>query len=350
MSDIKYDTIIVGAGQSGLAMAYYLNKLNEKFLILEADNEVGESWLKRWDSLKLFTPSQFNNLPGFDFPSIKNHYPNKLEVAKYLKNYCKKFSFNIQLNSNVESISKKEGDFIVSVNDSEIKCKKVVIATGPFHIPFVPEFAKDISNDVVQLHSKEYKNLSQLKKGATCVVGAGDSGVQIASELSTVDSDVIVSASNNSNFSLPQEFLGQTLWWWFKVSGMFTISVNSFLGKFLSNSMQPVIGTNIKQLFAKTNVSRTSRACGFSNNMLHFDNNCSAEVKNIIWATGYKPDYSFFKFDCQFDSKGYPLHKRGVSKVKGLYFIGLPWMFTRESATLGGVRKDAKYLYKQFSG
>lgn len=340
------DAIIIGAGQSGLAMAYYLKKKQRNFLIIDADSEVGESWLKRWDSLKLFTSSEHNNLPGFSFPLEKGCYPNKYEVANYLKAYAARYEFNIEFNQRVRSVYKNEEGFEVVTDNSLFFAKEVFVATGPFHKPFTPPFAAEISSTVNQLHSKAYLNVGQLKEGDVCVVGAGDSGVQIAKEIAQ-DSNrkVYMSTSQQSFPTLPQEFLGKTLWWWLEKTGLLSLKVTSSLGRFLSAKMQPIIGTDVKALFRQKNVEKVGLSTGFFNNNLHFEGGTTASVANIIWATGYRPDFSMFQFDGLLNEKGYPENTRGISSVDNLYFIGLPWMHTRGSATLGGVKKDAEYLY-----
>ena len=343
MQEQILDTIIIGVGQSGLAMAYYLKKINRNFLVLDGDKEIGGAWLKRWDSLKLFTPTEFNHLPGMHFPCPKGYYPNKFEVAQYLKDYVKEFDFNIKLKQVVFAIEKENDVFRVECQNDIFYSKEVVVATGPFHIPFTPSFSKNIPKEIKQLHSKEYRNPSQLQKGTVCVVGGGDSGVQIAKELANQNFEVILASDQNNFRSLPQSILGKTLWWWFEKTGLLSVKVNSKLGKFLSHQMQPVIGTNVKALLAKENVTKAGRAIGFNNNTLEFKDYKSS-VKNIIWATGYKPDFSMLKFDQLLDKNGYPKQERGICSQPGLYFIGLPWMYTRGSATLGGVGKDAAFI------
>lgn len=337
------DSIIIGAGQSGLAVAYYLKQLKRNFVLIDSNSEIGESWLKRWSSLKLFTPSQYNNLPEYDFPSPKGHYPNKYEVAEYLKTYTKKLELPVLLNKKAIAIKKERGVFEVLCQDEIFYAQEVIVASGPFHIPFVPGFSKSVSDRVTQVHSKQYISPDQLKKGNVCVVGAGDSGVQIAREIAETNRRVYLSCAENTFTTLPQEFLGKTLWWWLKISGLLSIKADSFLGKYIKNRQQPIIGTDVKALLNKPNVFKVGLTTNYKDNKLYFQDN-SAEVSNIVWATGYRPDFGMLKFPNILDTNGYPKNKRGISTVNGLYFIGLPWMQTRGSATLGGVKKDAKHL------
>ena len=192
------DYIIIGAGQAGLAIAYYLNKQNANYLIVDANSETGAPWLKRWDSLKLFTPSEFNHLPGMKFPHKKGHYANKYEVADYLKSYVEKFNIPIEFNQKITFLKKENEVFTLKSDTKEFSAKNVIIATGPFHKPFTPKCHTKISKDIVQIHSEHYKSPSQLQEGATLVVGAGDSGVQILSEISENNKPVYFSGNTIS--------------------------------------------------------------------------------------------------------------------------------------------------------
>lgn len=336
------DFIIIGAGQAGLATAYYLNKQNADYLIVDANNEIGAPWLKRWDSLKLFTPSEFNHLPGMNFPHKKGHYADKHEVANYLKTYVDKFNIPIEFNHKITSLKKVDDYFVLKNDTKTFKAKNVIIATGPFHTPFTPEFHTKINKDVIQIHSENYKSPKQLQEGATLVVGAGDSGVQILEEIANTNRQVYFSGNTNIT-SIPQEILGKTLWWWFKKIGFLSANKHTWIGKKLSNGGQPIIGTDVKSLFKKANVTCVGRSLGANEHDIKFETATLSNIKNIIWATGFKPDFNWIE-NIQLDDQLYPKNYRGVSDIKGLYFIGLPWLYTRGSATLGGVKKDAEYL------
>jgi len=336
------DFVVVGAAQAGLAMAYYLKKQNKDFLVVDKESEIGASWLSRWDSLTLFTPSEFNNMPGMEFPAEKGHYPSKKEVAQYFKEYVEKFKFPIQLNTFVENISYHDDHFILKSPQGEIVTKNVVIATGPFHIPYTPPFSKKIAEDIFQIHSNYYKNPGQLQEGNAMVVGAGDSGFQILDEVSRDDRKVYFSGATDVKV-LPQEILGKTLWWWFTKSGFLSFSRDTWLGKKISKSRQPVIGTPVKKILERENVMPVGKTKNAEGELIITDKKKIKDLKNIIWATGYRPNFSWIE-GLELAKNGYPKHYRGVSNIEGLCFIGLPWLHTRGSATLGGIKKDAKYL------
>ena len=334
--------IIIGAGQSGLAIAYYLNKQNVNYLIVDANTETGAPWLKRWDSLRLFTPSEFNSLPGMEFPYKKGYYADKYEVANYLKTYVSKFNIPIEFNQKIIALKKENGIFTLKSATKTFKAKNVIIATGPFHKPFTPPCHTKVSKDILQIHSEHYKSPGQLQEGSTLVVGAGDSGVQILNEISQSDRQVYFSGNTNIT-SIPQEILGKTLWWWFTKVGFLTANKYSWIGKKLSNGRQPVIGTDVKKLFQKTNVTCVGRTLDASSENIIFEKQKIKDIKNIVWATGFKPNFNWIE-GVELEEDQYPKNYRGVSEMNGLYFIGIPWLYTRGSATLGGVKKDAAYL------
>ena len=216
------------------------------------------------------------------------------------------------------------------------------MATGPFHIPYTPPFYKKLSDRIVQIHSNYYKNPDQLKKGNTLVVGAGDSGFQILDEISASGQKTYFSGATNVKV-LPQEFLGKTLWWWFSKTGFLNFSKDSWIGKKINNSRQPIIGTNVKEILSRKNVEAVGKTIDAEGGTISTEKKELTDINNIIWATGYRPNFSWID-GLELTKEGYPKHKRGVSNTKGLYFIGLPWLHTRGSATLGGIKNDAKYL------
>lgn len=337
-----FDFIVIGAAQAGLSMAYYLDKLDQNYLVVDKEDEIGASWLNRWDSLKLFTPSEFNNLPGMDFPAKKGHYPNKNQVASYFKEYVERFNIQVKLNVFIESVKKENNVFTLKHDNGVFQAKNVVVATGPFHIPYTPSFSKKISKDIFQIHSNYYKNPHQLKEGPTMVVGAGDSGFQILNEVSQTDRITYFSGATDVRV-LPQEILGKTLWWWFTKTGFLSFSKKTWLGKKLSQTKQPIIGTDVRAILNRKNVIPVGNTTNAEDNTVFTESKEINNLKNVIWATGYRPNFSWID-GLELTKDSYPKHNRGISNIKGLYFIGLPWLHTRGSATLGGTKKDSKYL------
>ena len=340
---LMLDYVIIGGAQAGLSMAYHLKKMNKKFLVIDGEKEIGASWLNRWDSLKLFTPTEYNHLPGLKFDAPKGHYPTKFEVSNYFKNYVKEFDIPVQLNTLITSVKKTKECFLVTSENEVFETKNVIVATGPFHIPYTPPCNTKISENVFQMHSNYYKKVDQLQEGDTLVVGAGDSGYQILDEISKDKNRTVYFSGNTNVKSLPQQFLGKTLWWWFTLIGFLSYSKYSWIGKKINTSIQPVIGTDVKEILSRKNVITVGRTKDALNEEIFFEKDTITSIKNIVWATGFKPNFKWID-GLELDETHYPKNYRGVSDIEGLYFLGLPWLYTRGSATLGGVKKDAKYL------
>lgn len=337
------DFVIIGAAQSGLSMAYHLKQQNKSFLMLDRDDEIGASWLKRWDSLKLFTPTEFNHMEGLAFPKPQGHYPNKYEVAAYFKAYVDTFDLPVQLNTLVTQVERKHGVFHIHSANGSWQAKHLIIATGPFHSPYTPRFHHKIADDIYQTHSNTYKNPDQLEDGATLIVGGGDSGFQITNEISANPQRKVYFSGQTKVSTLPQEFLGKTLWWWFSKFGYLSFSQETWLGRYISRRPQPIIGTDVKAILQRPNVTPVGQCLDAEGTEVATEQGNLDDVKNIVWATGYRPNFDWIH-GLVLEKDGYPKHKRGVSAMTGLYFIGLPWLHTRGSATLGGVKKDARYL------
>ncbi|HET6569762.1 MAG TPA: NAD(P)/FAD-dependent oxidoreductase, partial [Rhodothermales bacterium] len=205
------DTIVIGAGQAGLAAGYYLARRGHDFLILEHNVRLGENWRKRWDSLRLFTPAIYSSLPGMPFPSAPYHLPGKDEVAAYLEAYAARFGLPVRLNTMVNAV-RHEGDrFGVYTDGGLLTARNVIVATGAFQTPALPSFAADIDPTITQVHSSGYRNPEQLPPGPVLVVGAGNSGAQIALELAA-SREVWLAGPDVGH--LPRRILGKDLFWW----------------------------------------------------------------------------------------------------------------------------------------
>ncbi|MFT5337087.1 MAG: putative flavoprotein involved in K+ transport [Luteibaculaceae bacterium] len=339
------DFVIIGAAQAGLSIAYHLKTSGKEFLVIDGGQEIGDSWLNRWDSLKLFTPTEYNHLPGLKFEAPKGHYPTKHEVANYFKSYVQKFDLPVQLNTLITSVRKGENGFVITHKDGEFEAQNVIVATGPFHTPYTPPCHTKLSTSVTQMHSNYYKGTHQLQAGDALVVGGGDSGYQILNEISKDPSRNVYFSGDTSVRSLPQVFLGKTLWWWFSLIGFLSYNKYSWIGKKINSITQPVIGTDVKEILSRPNVIKSGRTKDALGEKVIFELKTIDTIKNIVWATGYRPNFQWIE-GLELDADSYPKNHRGVSNIDGLYFIGLPWMYTRGSATLGGVAKDAAYLVR----
>mgnify|MGYP001120022815 CR=1 FL=1 len=340
-----YDTIIVGAGQAGLAIGHYLKQENKDFILLDKGSGVGETWRERYDSLVLFTPRMYSSLPGLPLSGDKHGLPTKDEIADYLKTYAETFQLPVHFNEEVEGISKTEDTFLIKTNQQEYKAKNVVIATGPFQTPIIPAFSKTLPSTINQLHSSQYKHPKQLAEGNVLVVGGGNSGAQIAYELSK-ERETYLAVSKPLKY-MPLSLLDKSIFWWFDKLGILKTPNHSFLGKAIQRKGDPVFGFELKQAVKKKEVIVKERVMNVKDNKILFKDNSELEVQNIIWSTGFKTELPWLQIEGVLDDKGKVLHDRGVSTIKGLYFIGLPWQHRRGSALLQGVGYDAEYISRK---
>jgi putative flavoprotein involved in K+ transport len=336
-----YDVLVIGAGQAGLAIGYYLKQTKLSFLILEKGSAIGESWKNRYDSLTLFTPRSYSSLPGLSIKGEEKIYPIKDEISDYLSLYANTFSLPVKLNTTVKRLDKEE-HFILYTTQGEYHCRNVIIATGPFQKPFIPEFSHLLSENILQVHSSKYRNPSQLQEGTILVVGGGNSGAQIAVELSH-SKEVYLSVGQPMRF-LPQDIGNKCIFWWFDKLGVYKANVHSKVGQFIRNKPDPIFGFELKSQMKLGKVLLKPRVTSADNNQVYFDDGSSVEVSNVIWSTGFKSDYNWINIPSVVDEKGLPIHQRGITNIKGLFFLGLVWQYSRGSALLQGVGTDAKYI------
>jgi putative flavoprotein involved in K+ transport len=243
--DRLVDVVVVGGSQSGLAMAWHLQRQGLRFVVLEAGPEVGHVWRSRWDSLKLFTPAQYDALPGMPFPAPADTYPTKEPVADYLRAYVAAFNLPIRLDARVTRLSKTDDGFEVQTAGRTYRARRVVVATGPFQVPFVPPMASKLDPAVTQLHSADYRNPQALPDGPVLVVGGGNSGFQIAEELAATRQVDLSIATRYP--MLPQRLGGRDLFWWLTRLGLLRVTVTSRPGRRMSRR-DFVIGTNRRRL------------------------------------------------------------------------------------------------------
>lgn len=341
------DVLVIGAGQAGLAMGYHLSKQKKKFVILEKEKRIGATWQKRYDSLVLFTPRAFSSLPGLQMEGPPQGFPSKNEVTAYLQLYATKFSLPIHLETDVLAVENIDSAFKIKTSKIEYWAKQVIVATGPFQSPAIPAMSQKLAADVCQLHSSEYKNASQLKSGNVLVVGGGNSGAQIAVELAAFK-EVHLSVSKNPQF-LPLTLLNKSIFWWFKYSGLLNATKDSIVGEKIRTKGDPIFGYDLKRLIRDKKIIMHPRAVSCQQDLFIFQNQQQLNVQNVIWATGFSSVYNWLQIPGVLDHHGNPIHKKGITAVKGLYFLGLPWQRKRGSSLLLGVGEDAEFLADQLN-
>jgi putative flavoprotein involved in K+ transport len=340
-----YEVVVIGAGQSGLAMGYFLEQQGRNFVIFEAADSIGPAWRDRWESLRLFTPRRYSGLPGLPFPGDQEGYPDRDEVIAYLEGYATTFELPIELNSPVRMLTRENGRFVLEVDGRRVTAEQVVVATGPFQKPFIPEVASRLEAGVFQAHSTGYRKPSDVPAGTVLVVGGGNTGFQVAEELSKTRRVVLAIGSRQT--PLPQRLLGRDLFWWLTTTRLFNTTVESRLGRKL-RARETLIGSSPRKLRRRYGVELKPRVVDAEGRTVRFEDGSELEVDGVIWATGYRPDYSWIEVPV-FDPGGRLGHRRGVTGVPGLYFLGLTWQHTRGSALIGWVKNDAEFIAEQIA-
>lgn len=341
-----FDTVVVGSGQAGLAIGYYLKELGRNFTILDAGDGVGDAWRGRWDSLRLFTPAAYDGLPRMPFPAPRNYYPTKDEMADYLQGYAQEFGLPVRLGRRVDSLSRCNGGYLLSAGEGRYVAENVVVATGPYHTPRIPAFARRLGPSIFQLHSSAYRNPDQLPEGDALVVGAGNSGAEISMELAATRRTYL---SGRHTGSAPSGLLRSRLFWRL----IDRVTADTRLGRkakeFDRQRGTPLVGVGPKDI-ACAGVERVPRVEGVVNGKPELADGRALEVAGVVWATGFRPDFGWIGLPI-FDEEGYPVHHRGVvDAAPGLYFLGLPFQRTFASAVVGGVGKDARHVAEHLAG
>ena len=337
------DVLVIGAGQAGLALGWHLREQGvASFLLIDAGPEVGHVWRNRWDSLRLFTPAEYDALPGMPFPAPAGTYPSKDDVADYLRGYAAAFELPVRLNTRITRLTRTGGTFHADTSTGPITARQVVIATGPFQTPVVPTLARHLAADVTQLHSADYRNPDQLPDGPVLVVGAGNSGLQIAAELATTGTRTVTVAVGTRSPMLPQRLFGRDLFWWLSRLGLLTKTADSRLARRLQNRGDLVIGTRWRDL-ARLGVHVRPRLEDVDLTRAMFADGSVTQVAAVVWATGFRTDYSWLDIPGAVVDGAVP-NERGLTRVPGLSILGLPWLHTRGSALLGFVKDDAAWL------
>ncbi|ADB76464.1 flavin-containing monooxygenase [Geodermatophilus obscurus] len=341
-ADQPLEVLVVGAGQAGLALGQHLARRGANFLLLDAGPQIGHSWRSRWDSLRLFSPAQYDSLPGLPFPAPADTHPSKDDVADYLQSYAAHFALPVRCNSPVLRLHPDaDGSFTATTPTGTLRAEQVVVATGPFQIPHIPALAEQLDPLVTQLHSAAYRNPTQLPgAGRVLVVGAANSGLQIAAELAATRPVTVAVGSRPTE--LPQRIAGRDLFFWLTESGFFTVPAHTRIARRLRARGDIVIGTRSSTL-RRRGIDFRPRLTGITGRTARFADGTTVGVDAVVWATGYRPDYSWLHVPGAVVD-GRVRHTGGVTDVPGLYFLGLPWQTCRGSALLGFVGADAAAL------
>lgn len=332
--------MVVGGGQAGLATGFHLARRNINFVILDSQHRIGEAWRKRWNSLRLFTPARIDALPGMSFPAVPGALPTKDEMADYLERYAKHHNLPIRLGSHVDELRREGDHYVLRVGDRRLEAAQVVVATGATSVPKVPEFASGLDRDIVQLHSMEYRDSSQLQEGEVLVAGAGNSGAEIA--MDAAQKHRVWLAGRPTGTRSPIVF-SRPMWW----LGQRMLTVDRPAGRKAAaealSKGTPLLRIREKDL-AAAKITRVPRVVGVQGGKPRLEGGRVLDVKNVVWCTGFKNDFSWIKVPAAAGGQT-PAHERGVVQSQpGLYFVGLPFQFAISSSLVAGVDRDADYI------
>jgi putative flavoprotein involved in K+ transport len=350
------DTVVVGGGQAGLSVGYHLARRGVPFVILEANQRVGDSWRQRWDSLRLFSPAALDGLNGLPFPAPPFSFPTKDEMADYLQGYAEKFSLPVRTGVRVDRISRSEGGLLVSAGEQQIQARNVVVAMADFQRPRVPPFAGELDPGITQLHSSVYRGPGQLRPGGVLLVGLGNSGAEIAREVVRAGHETFVSGKEAGELPFRIDGLPARLGLvklLFRVVFFRLLRKDTRLGKVAYRKMAgghatPLIRVKTRDL-VEAGVTRVPRTTGVRDGRPLLADGRTLGVANVIWCTGFEPGFSWIDLPV-LDERRMPVHTRGVTHAEpGLSFVGLHFLYAMSSAMVHGVGRDAAYVAERIA-
>jgi putative flavoprotein involved in K+ transport len=347
----RYEVLIIGAGQAGLAAGYHLKKRGRSFLIVDRNQRIGDSWRRRWDSLKLYSPASRDGLPGMPFPAPRSSYPTRSEMADYLEAYAERFELPVRNGIAVDTLTKEEGRYVAHADGLHIEADNVVVAAGVFRQPNIPELAQELDPGITQLHSSEYRNLAQLQPGGVLVVGASHSGSDVAFEAAG-EHTVILSGRDTGQLPAPIETRrGRLLFRGLFFMGTHVLTMDTPLGRKMRPHIRhggaPLLRYRGPELRAAGVERVLARTVGVQDGLPVLEDGRVLDVRNVVWCTGFHPDFSWIQLPMEIGDDGYPVQYRGaVTSSPGLYFVGLLFLPSFASMLIGGAGRDAERVVK----
>lgn len=343
----RFDTVIIGGGQTGLTVGYHLAKRGQSFVILDANERIGDSWRQRWDSLRLFTPARYNGLPNCPFPGASWSFSTKDEMADYLQAYAARFGFPIRSGVHVDQLCAEGSRYVLLSGTHRFEADNVVVAMGSYQRPVVPRFAAELDAGIVQLHSVDYRNPTQLGDGGVLIVGTGNSGVDIALDIAGTH-HTWVSGREVGHLPIRIEKPTARLLVQLVLRFLFhrMLTVTNPLGRKVQPLVRsrggPLIRVQPRDLFV-AGIERVPRVVGVANGKPMLADQRVLTVSNVVWCTGFNPDFSWI------DLPGFGAHDpwqhRGViADHPGLYFVGLLFLYALSSSMIHGVGRDAEHI------
>lgn len=346
-----FDTVIVGGGQAGLATGYHLATRDRSFVILDASARVGDAWRNRWDSLRLYSPAGYDGLPGLRFPAKRTTYPTAHEMADYLESYAARFDLPVRSATSVDTLAKESGRYVLRAGDRTFEADNVVVATGVMQKPHVPSFAPELDPRITQFHSSDYHNLSQLQDGAVLVVGASHSGSDIAYEAASRHVTILSGVDTGQLPARVDTRRGRIGFRLLFFAGSHILTMDTPMGRGMREHIRhggaPLLRYRRKELL-EAGVDRTlARTMGVHDGKPVLDDGRIVDARNVVWCTGFRPDFSWIDVPFAMGDDGYPVQYRGVvESAPGLYFVGLLFLHSFTSMLIAGIGRDAERVAK----
>jgi putative flavoprotein involved in K+ transport len=346
MNRERINTVVIGGGQAGLSVGYHLQRKGVQFVILDASARVGDVWRKRWDSLRVFTPARYSSLDGMPFPAPPYSFPSKDAMGDYLEAYARHFALPVRCGARVERLSRVGDRFLVVARDQQFEADNVVVAMANYQRPRVPAFAKDLNPQIVQLHSVEYRNPAQLQPGGVLIVGAGNSGAEIALDVAREHETSVAGRDTGHVPFRIDGLLARLLLFRLVLRVVFhrILTVRTPMGRKARARMLhvggPLVRTKPRDLIA-AGIERVPRVARIENGLPVLEDGRVLDVANVVWCTGFHPGFSWIDLPV-FGPDGEPQHHEGVVPTEpGLYFVGLHFLSAMSSVMIHGVGRDA---------
>jgi putative flavoprotein involved in K+ transport len=345
----RFDVLVIGAGQAGLSVGYFLAGTGLRFLILDGNARIGDAWRNRWDSLRLFTPARYDGLAGMPFPAPPHSFPTKDEMADYLERYAERFALPVRTGVRVDWLWREGDRYVATAGGRRLEAAQVVVAMATYQKPRVPEFSRELDPRIVQLHSSAYRDPGQLAEGGVLIVGAGNSGAEIAIEAARTHEIWMAGRSTGAVPFRIEGAVARHVLLPLVFRGLFhrVLTRDNPLGRKARESVitkgGPLIRVKPKQL-AAAGVRRTPRVAGVRDGKPLLADGRVLDVANVIWSTGFTPGFSWIDLELP-GGKDEPEHARGiVAEHPGLYFVGLHFLYGFSSTMIHGVARDAEYV------
>jgi len=346
----RVQVVVIGGGQAGLSVGYCLAQRGLSFVILEAHARIGHSWRTRWDSLRLFTPAKYDGLIGLPFPAPAFSFPTKDQMADYLEAYAKHFDLPVHTGIRVDRVSRDGARYIVDAGDRRFEADHVVVAMATYQAGRIPDFAQALDPGIVQLHSGEYRNPGQLRPGDVVIVGAGNSGADIALDVAPSHHTWLSGRHpGNVPFRIESRIARVILPILFRVVFHRILTVDTPIGRrarpLAISKGGPLIRVKPADL-AAAGVERVSRVTGVQDGKPLLADGRVLDVSNVIWCTGFHPALSWIDLPTPVHgADGEPVHNRGIVPGEpGLYFVGLHFLYAFSSTMIHGIARDAERI------